>query len=69
VIATLIPVKGGLRRQMETPQFAQHDHTVDEIYALDVRELLNVARRHVTRTFTADECQRYFESATCPPMP
>ena len=39
-----------------------------QIYVLDVRELFNLARSRVTRTFTAEECQRYFESETCPPL-
>jgi WD40 repeat protein len=40
-----------------------------QVYALDLRELLNLARSRVTRTFTAEECQRYFQSQTCPPLP
>jgi hypothetical protein len=47
---------------------ASEDVTV-QVYALDVRELLKLARSRVTRTFTAEECQRYFQSATCPPLP
>jgi WD40 repeat protein len=44
------------------------DGTV-QVYALDPRELLNLARSRVTRSFTAEECQRYFQSETCPPLP
>ena len=40
-----------------------------QVYALDLRKLLNLARSRVTRTFTAGECQRYFQSETCPPLP
>ena len=40
-----------------------------QVYALDLRELLNLARSRVTRTLTAEECQRYFQSTTCPPLP
>ena len=47
---------------------ASSDWTV-QVYALDLRELLNLARSRVTRTFTAEECQRYFQSETCPPLP
>jgi hypothetical protein len=47
---------------------ASGDSTV-QVYALDLRELLNLARSRVTRTFTAQECQRYFQSETCPPLP
>ena len=47
---------------------ASVDGTV-QVYALDLRELLNLARSRVTRTFTAEECQRYFQSDTCPLLP
>ncbi len=47
---------------------ASWDWTV-QVYALDLRELLNLARSRVTRAFTAEECQRYFQSETCPPLP
>ena len=40
-----------------------------QVYALDLRELLNLARGRVTRTFTVEECQSYFQSETCPPLP
>ena len=40
-----------------------------QVYALEVRELLNLARSRVTRAFTAEECQRYFQPETCPPLP
>jgi sugar lactone lactonase YvrE len=47
---------------------ASEDHTV-QIYAMDIRELLDLARSRVTRNLDADECKRYFQSVTCPPMP
>jgi WD40 repeat protein len=47
---------------------ASADGTV-QVYAVDVLELLKLARSRVTRTFTAEECQRYFQSETCPPLP
>ena len=47
---------------------ASADATV-QVYALDIRELLNLARSRVTRTFTPDEYKRYFQSETCPPLP
>jgi WD40 repeat protein len=47
---------------------ASWDRTV-QVYALDVCELLNLARSRVTRNLTADECQRYLQSATCPTLP
>ena len=40
-----------------------------QVYALDLRELLKLARSRVTRSFTAEECQKYFQSGTCPPPP
>ena len=39
-----------------------------KVYALGVRELLNLARGRVTRTFTSEECLRYFQSEACPPL-
>src|SRR6202042_1361527 len=39
------------------------------VYALDLGELLNLARSRVTRTFPPEECQGYFQSETCPPLP
>ena len=47
---------------------ASQDGTL-QVQAFDIRELLNLARSRVTRNFTAEECQRYFQSATCPPLP
>jgi len=47
---------------------ASEDKTV-QVYAIDIRELLNLARSRVTRDFTPDECQRYFQSEKCPPLP
>ena len=40
-----------------------------QVHALDLRELLNLARSRITRTFTAEECLRYFQSETCPLLP
>jgi hypothetical protein len=45
---------------------------VDKVMAIEPalkRELLNLARSRVTRNFTPDECKRYFQSETCPPLP
>jgi len=49
---------------------ASADETL-QIYALDVRELVDLARSRVTRTppsFTLDECKRYFQSESCQPL-
>jgi hypothetical protein len=35
---------------------------------MDIRELLNLARSRVIRDFMPDECKRYFQSETCPPL-
>jgi hypothetical protein len=39
------------------------------IYAMDPRELLNLARSRVTRNLSSAECERYFQSEKCPPLP
>ena len=44
------------------------DGTV-QIYAIDIQQLLNLARSRVTRDLTPDECKRYFQTETCPPLP
>jgi hypothetical protein len=36
---------------------------------MDIRDLLKFARSRVTRDLTPDECQRYFQAKTCPPLP
>jgi hypothetical protein len=39
---------------------------------MDIRELLKLARSRITRDppdLTSDECLRYFQSKTCPPLP
>jgi WD40 repeat protein/serine/threonine protein kinase len=43
------------------------DGTV-RIYALDMEDLLMLARQRVTRSLTLDECQRYLHTQTCPPQ-
>jgi WD40 repeat protein len=45
------------------------DDGTAQIYAIDLRELLNLAHSRVTRSFATEECQRYFQSGTCPPLP
>ena len=40
-----------------------------QVYALDLRDLINLARSRVTRPLTSEECQRYFEFKDCPPLP
>jgi WD40 repeat protein len=47
---------------------ASADGTV-QIYAMDIRELLALARKRVTRNLTPEECKRYFQSEKCPPLP
>ena len=44
---------------------ASHDGTV-RVYTFDLGELLNLARKRVTRLFCPEECNRYFPSETCP---
>jgi WD40 repeat protein len=47
---------------------ASRDGTI-QVYAIDIRELLKLARSRVTRDFTAEECLRYFQTEKCPPLP
>jgi WD40 repeat protein len=47
---------------------AGKDGTV-QVYAIDILELLNLARSRLTRDLTPDECKRYFQSGKCPPLP
>jgi WD40 repeat protein len=47
---------------------ACNDGTV-QLFELDVHKLLKLARSRVTRNLTTEECQRYFQSETCPPLP
>jgi WD40 repeat protein len=44
------------------------DGTV-QVYVLDMNELLALARSHLTRTWTPDECRKYLQTDTCPPAP
>lgn len=44
------------------------DGTV-QVYAMDINDLLKLARSRVTRDLTPDECKRYFQSEKCPPLP
>jgi WD40 repeat protein len=37
-----------------------------QIYLIDIQDLLKLARSRVTRDLAPDECQRYFQSETCP---
>ena len=47
---------------------ASEDGTV-QVYAIDIHELLNLARSRVTRDLTPGECKRYFQTEKCPAMP
>ena len=47
---------------------ASQDGSV-HVYAMDIRDLITLARRHVTRKLTQDECQTYFHTSECPPLP
>ena len=44
------------------------DGTV-KVYAIDIHDLLNLARSRVTRDLTSEECQRYFQAKICPARP
>jgi WD40 repeat protein len=47
---------------------AEGDGTI-QIHVLDLEQLLGLARTRLTRRFTPSECQRYFQTGTCPPVP
>jgi WD40 repeat protein len=47
---------------------ASSDRTV-QVYAIDIHELLDLARSRVTRDLTPEECKRYFQTEKCPPLP
>ena len=47
---------------------ASADKTV-QVYAMSINDLLHLARSRVTRDLTPDECRKYFDSPTCPPLP
>lgn len=40
-----------------------------QVYTLDISELLSLARSRVSRDLTPDECNSYFQSPSCPPLP
>jgi WD40 repeat protein len=48
---------------------AAYSNGTVQIYAMDINDLLKLARSRVTRDLTPEECQRYFQSKTCPKMP
>jgi WD40 repeat protein len=39
---------------------------VVQVYALDIGDLLALARKRVTRPLTVSECRTYFQTETCP---
>ena len=53
---------------LDGKRLATADETI-QVYVLDLRELLKIAHRRITRGFTAEGCQRYFQSETCPALP
>jgi WD40 repeat protein len=47
---------------------ASEDQTV-QVFAVDLHDLLALARKRVTRELTLEECKQYFQTGTCPPLP
>lgn len=47
---------------------ASDDQTV-QIYALDISDLLKLARTRVTRDLRPEECKKYLHTSSCPPLP
>lgn len=37
------------------------------VWALDIDQLIDLARSRVTRPLTGDECRQYLHASTCPP--
>ena len=44
---------------------SSHDGTV-RVYVLPIRQLVELARSHLTRGWTEDECQQYLHAESCP---
>jgi WD40 repeat protein len=40
-----------------------------EVYAMDINDLMALARECVTRNLTTDECKKYLHVDKCPPIP
>jgi len=38
------------------------------VYALDIHQLLAIARQRVTRGLNPDECRNFFRNQTCPDL-
>jgi hypothetical protein len=47
---------------------AGQDGTV-HVYAMDVQDLMELARYRVTRDLTQEECGKYLHTHNCPPLP
>jgi WD40 repeat protein len=47
---------------------SSEDGTV-RVYLLRIEELVALARTRLSRTWTAEECQRYLHTQQCPPAP
>jgi WD40 repeat protein len=62
VIAVSFSPDGGLLATVT------EDETV-HIYTLEIDDMLRLARLRATRDLTPDECQTYFQSRSCPPLP
>jgi WD40 repeat protein len=40
-----------------------------QVYAMDINDLVALARRSVTRNLTTDDCKKYLHVDECPPIP
>src|SRR5438876_815629 len=47
---------------------ASEDKTV-RVYAMHIEDMMALARMRVTRSLTAEECQKYLHMEQCPPTP
>lgn len=58
-----------LRFSRDGTHLTVSDFGLLKTYALDISELMAIAKSRVTRVLTAEECQTYFQSPVCPALP
>ena len=66
--------RSGLVRSISFSRDGKHLASVDDdgwvrVYAMDINELLALARKRVTRPLTDEECKTYFPNQSCPKLP
>jgi hypothetical protein len=56
----------GLAFSPDGSKLASHSPTQIRIWALDIDDLLEIAREKVTRSLTDEECRQFLHVAKCP---